>query len=108
MESLNDPEGPYPWSLGVCPLPEMVFAGCRKSRFVKMILELHINDKYVCAVQGDGLIISTPTGSTAYACSAGAGMVHPLVPAILERVYHFFLNKSKINENFNRQYRHEN
>jgi len=46
-------------------------------------LELHINDKYVCAVQGDGLIISTPTGSTAYACSAGAGMVHPLVPAIL-------------------------
>ena len=74
----------------------MVFAGCRKSRFVKMILELHINDKYVCAVQGDGLIISTPTGSTAYACSAGAGMVHPLVPAILERVYHFFSNKSKI------------
>lgn len=47
------------------------------------ISELHINDKYVCAVQGDGLIISTPTGSTAYACSAGAGMVHPLVPAIL-------------------------
>ena len=46
-------------------------------------LELYINDRLVTQVQGDGLIISTPTGSTAYALSAGAGMVHPLVPAIL-------------------------
>ena len=46
-------------------------------------LELYINEKLVTQVQGDGLIISTPTGSTAYALSAGAGMVHPLVPAIL-------------------------
>lgn len=30
-----------------------------------------------------GLIISTPTGSTAYAAAAGAAMVHPNVPAIL-------------------------
>merc|ERR1719394_1286255 len=46
-------------------------------------LELYVNDRLVCPIQGDGLIISTPTGSTAYAASAGAGMVHPLVPAIL-------------------------
>ena len=34
-------------------------------------------------LQGDGLIISTPTGSTAYAAAAGASMMHPAVPAIL-------------------------
>jgi len=36
-----------------------------------------------CILQGDGLIISTPTGSTAYATAAGASMIHPSVPAIL-------------------------
>jgi len=30
-----------------------------------------------------GLIISTPTGSTAYAVAAGASMIHPSVPAIM-------------------------
>ena len=50
---------------------------------MRTISELYVNDRLVCPIQGDGLIISTPTGSTAYACSAGAGMVHPLVPAIL-------------------------
>lgn len=30
-----------------------------------------------------GLIVSTPTGSTAYAVAAGASMIHPNVPAIM-------------------------
>lgn len=46
-------------------------------------LDLYIEDKQVTVVQGDGLIISTPTGSTAYAAAAGASMVHPNVPAIV-------------------------
>ena len=33
--------------------------------------------------QGDGLIVSTPTGSTAYAVAAGASMIHPSVPAVM-------------------------
>ena len=34
-------------------------------------------------LQGDGLIVSTPTGSTAYAVAAGASMIHPSVPAVM-------------------------
>ena len=34
-------------------------------------------------ILGDGLIVSTPTGSTAYAVAAGASMIHPSVPAIM-------------------------
>lgn len=46
-------------------------------------LDLYMDNKLVTSVQGDGLIISTPTGSTAYALAAGASMIHPSVPAIL-------------------------
>lgn len=38
---------------------------------------------YRCSLLFSGLIISTPTGSTAYAVAAGASMVHPNVPAIV-------------------------
>ncbi|XP_070560436.1 NAD kinase-like isoform X2 [Ptychodera flava] len=46
-------------------------------------LELYLDGRLITSVQGDGLIISTPTGSTAYAAAAGAAMCHPNVPAIL-------------------------
>ncbi|KAI1285330.1 NAD kinase [Halotydeus destructor] len=46
-------------------------------------IDLFIDGKYITTVQGDGLIVSTPTGSTAYAVSAGASMIHPSVPAIM-------------------------
>lgn len=46
-------------------------------------IDLYLDGKLITSVQGDGLIISTPTGSTAYAVSAGASMIHPSVPAIL-------------------------
>ncbi|KAK9745430.1 ATP-NAD kinase N-terminal domain [Popillia japonica] len=45
--------------------------------------DLFLDGKHITSVQGDGLIVSTPTGSTAYAVAAGASMIHPSVPAIM-------------------------
>ncbi|KAK5641741.1 hypothetical protein RI129_010288 [Pyrocoelia pectoralis] len=46
-------------------------------------VDLFLDGKHITNVQGDGLIVSTPTGSTAYAVAAGASMIHPSVSAIM-------------------------
>ncbi|XP_041128932.1 NAD kinase-like isoform X2 [Polyodon spathula] len=46
-------------------------------------VDLFLDGHLITTVQGDGVIVSTPTGSTAYAVAAGASMIHPNVPAIL-------------------------
>jgi len=46
-------------------------------------LQVYVNDKLVTMVQGDGLIIATATGSTAYSLAAGGSMMHPAVPGII-------------------------
>ncbi len=51
------------------------------SRIIKMCLE--IDAAYVAEISGDGLIISTPTGSTAYSLAAGGPIVAPQVKGIV-------------------------
>lgn len=62
-------------------LNDFVIKGSLHSRTSRFYLS--INDKFVCDYLADGLIISTPTGSTAYGLSAGGPVLSPSLDALV-------------------------
>ena len=46
-------------------------------------LQVKVNGQYMTSYRADGLIIATPTGSTAYSLSAGGPIIHPSMHALV-------------------------
>jgi NAD+ kinase len=62
-------------------LNDIVFTRTALSRMID--LDITVGDQYVTSVRSDGLIVATPTGSTAYNLSAGGPVIHPAMDAIV-------------------------
>ena len=47
------------------------------------LMHLYLQDEFICSYSADGLIVSTPTGSTAYCLAAGGPIINPRLNAII-------------------------
>ncbi|MGB1237082.1 MAG: NAD(+) kinase [Pseudomonadales bacterium] len=62
-------------------LNDMVLHPGKATRMIEF--DLYIEDEFVYTQRSDGLIVSTPTGSTAYSLSGGGPIMHPKLDAIV-------------------------
>jgi NAD+ kinase len=67
-------------ALRTLALNEAVVGKGAQGRLIEF--ELWLDGEYIYTLRGDGMIIATPTGSTAYALSAQGPILHPSVPAL--------------------------
>jgi NADH kinase len=47
------------------------------------VIEVYVGGRFLTEAVADGMIVSTPTGSTAYSLSSGGSIIHPLVQSLL-------------------------
>ena len=64
-----------------CAFNDVVISKASSGRLIEF--EAHIDGDFVYGQRSDGLVIATPTGSTAYALSAGGPILHPSLEAFV-------------------------
>ena len=60
---------------------DIVLLPCKQTHMIEF--DVVINSQSVCRHRADGMIVATPTGSTAYALSAGGPILHPKLNAMV-------------------------
>ena len=70
------------WTLPAA-VNEVAVLGPRRSRGNGVEIEVRVDSQLYSGGQADGVLVSTPTGSTAYNLSEGGPLVHPTVPAFV-------------------------
>ncbi|PGH18211.1 hypothetical protein AJ79_00549 [Helicocarpus griseus UAMH5409] len=75
MSSPSDDDG------GVHAMNEVVIHRGKQPHLA--VVEVYVGGRFLTEAVADGMIISTPTGSTAYSLSSGGSIIHPLVPSLL-------------------------
>jgi NAD+ kinase len=74
-------ENPGGEAISHCVLNDAVVNKSALARI--LVLSVHVNGSFVSRFKADGLIIATPTGSTAYNLSAGGPILYPTLEAIV-------------------------
>ncbi|NJN22288.1 MAG: NAD(+) kinase [Leptolyngbya sp. RL_3_1] len=83
FEGPRDTQGGDPVSDCYVALNEMCVKPASPDRMITSVLEMEIDGEVVDQYQGDGLLISTPTGSTGYTVAANGPIVHPGMQALV-------------------------
>jgi NAD+ kinase len=71
---------------GQAPVTQVVLndAVINKSALARMlVLSVHVNEEFLSRFRADGLIVATPTGSTAYNLSAGGPILYPTLEVVM-------------------------